>query len=269
MELLAEYEKITEKMATELKGFVNEVGFVKEKDDGFYIKFYSSECEVEFCGHATIAIMYDLLLENPRLQSEKILNIHVNAGKLSAFNHMTDLDAVYIMAPAPLDLEVDFKKSEVANALMIEDHVINTKYPVRMVDGGLRTLIVPIIDLENCLEINPNERELKQFCLNNEIDIVLVFTDDTHNDHARFRTRVFAPKFGYLEDPATGSGNSAFGYYLISLELWNGDMIVEQSANRENANFIKLKAFNNKDVTHILFGGCATRRIDGKYHLHI
>ncbi len=35
-------------------------------------------------------------------------------------------------------------------------------------------------------------------------------------------TRVFAPKFGYLEDPATGSGNSAFGYYMLKNALWDG-----------------------------------------------
>jgi predicted PhzF superfamily epimerase YddE/YHI9 len=34
-----------------------------------------------------------------------------------------------------------------------------------------------------------------------------------------FRVRVFAATFGYLEDPATGSGNSALGYYLLQHQL--------------------------------------------------
>ena len=49
-------------IAKELKGFVSEVGYIWENEDGsFGLRYYSSEREVEFCGHATIAIMYDLI----------------------------------------------------------------------------------------------------------------------------------------------------------------------------------------------------------------
>jgi len=30
-----------------------------------------------------------------------------------------------------------------------------------------------------------------------------------------------APKFGYLEDLATGLGNSAMGYYMLKNQLWD------------------------------------------------
>ena len=48
-------------IAKELKGFVKEVGYVFGTSEGsFDLKYFSSEREVDFCGHATIAIMYDL-----------------------------------------------------------------------------------------------------------------------------------------------------------------------------------------------------------------
>jgi len=41
-------------IARELKGFVNEVGYLCRLDkDLFDLKYYSSEREVDFCGHAT------------------------------------------------------------------------------------------------------------------------------------------------------------------------------------------------------------------------
>jgi predicted PhzF superfamily epimerase YddE/YHI9 len=40
------------------------------------------------------------------------------------------------------------------------------------------------------------------------------FTTETADGGNRYRTRVFAPTFGYLEDPATGSGNSALDIIL-------------------------------------------------------
>lgn len=255
-------------IAKELKHYVNEVGFVTEKLDGYHLKFYSSQCEVDFCGHATIAIMYDLLMENHALNPCETIDIHVNAGKLVAFNHIDDLDAVYIMAPAPTYLNHTLTREEIANHLNIDKYMINNQYNIELINGGLRTLIVPILALDHCLAIHPDEASLKLFCLNNAIDIVLVFSEETHLTDSDYRTRVFAPKFGYLEDPATGSGNSAFGYYLDSLGMLKDNLTIEQSANRDNPNFVKLKPYNYQSSKRILFGGCATNRIVGTYHLH-
>lgn len=53
---------------------------------------------------------------------------------------------------------------------------------------------------------------------------------------------VFAPKYGYLEDPATGSGNSALGHYLIELGQWkDGGVILEQGPYLEIPNIVKLR----------------------------
>ena len=46
-----------------------------------------------------------------------------------------------------------------------------------------------------------------------------VFSKQTADVSAYAHTRVFAPKFGYLEDPATGSGNSAYANYMLS-DFW-------------------------------------------------
>ncbi len=55
-------------IARELKGFVNEVGFIFQSGENrFDLKYYSAEREVDFCGHATIAIMYDLIKNNEEL----------------------------------------------------------------------------------------------------------------------------------------------------------------------------------------------------------
>jgi PhzF family phenazine biosynthesis protein len=77
-------------------------------------------------------------------------------------------------------------------------------------------------------------------------------------------TRVFAPKFGYLEDPATGSGNSAFANYLLSEGLWKGEPItIEQGGNDRIFNSVKLKCQDGK----VLFGGKATKKIEGEYFI--
>jgi predicted PhzF superfamily epimerase YddE/YHI9 len=50
-----------QQIAAELKGFVNEVVYLFPEEKGFFLKYYSAECEVDFCGHGTIGVMYDLI----------------------------------------------------------------------------------------------------------------------------------------------------------------------------------------------------------------
>jgi predicted PhzF superfamily epimerase YddE/YHI9 len=77
-------------------------------------------------------------------------------------------------------------------------------------------------------------------------------------------TRVFAPKFGYLEDPATGSGNSAFANYMLKHKLWDGAATkVEQGGDNIVFNSVCLM----KSGHEILFGGSATTRIAGEYYM--
>jgi len=257
-----------QRIALELKGFVNEVGYVSKAGDDYKLKYYSSECEVPFCGHATIAIMYDLLSNDKDLLDAKEVRINVQAGTLSVFNHIKEEDAAFIMAPAAKFLTQNLKREEVAGILGIDTKKINDAMPVRLIDGGLRTLIVPLCSLEESLKINPHQENLRVFCLEKDIDIVLIFTEETHTASCDYRTRVFAPKFGYLEDLATGSGNSAFGYYLIDENMWNGDFTIEQGPDRANPNFVKIKRLSEGGRENILFGGCAKTRIEGDYILY-
>jgi len=125
-------------------------------------------------------------------------------------------------------------------------------------------LIVPIVTLHDEIRIFPNEQILKDFCLKNEIDIVLIYTLETDNPQHIAHSRVFAPKFGYLEDPATGSGNSALGYYLLKNNVWNGNpATIEQGGIDRVFNLVNLLCKENR----VLFGGKATTRIRGTYYV--
>jgi PhzF family phenazine biosynthesis protein len=255
-------------IAAELKGFVNEVGFVHRDSDRIYLKYFSSECEVAFCGHATIAIMYDLLKNSPDLAACREVVIQVNAGPLLVFNDIQNSDAVYISAPQPKFIPCRLAAGQVADALGLDQTNLNTGLPIRIIDGGLRTLIVPLNSLQSCIDIFPDENKLKQFSLENDIDIVHVFVQETKLKDALYRTRVFAPRFGYLEDPATGSGNAAFGYYLLDEGKWEGDFKIEQGPSRNNPNIVAIRLMEDNGIKSILFGGSAITRIEGQYYLH-
>lgn len=260
-----------QQIAKELKGYVNEVGYVHRLGkDKFSLKYYSSEREVEFCGHATIAIMYDLVVNNTDLQNLAMLEIQTNKGWLPVFNSVQGDNSVFIMSPEPQFFDCKLNPKEVAEELNIDITDISKEHKLSIIDAGLKTLLVPIDRLEAILKISPQLTDLKRFCEKNGIDIIEVFTNDVANSANDFRTRVFAPTFGYLEDPATGSGNSAFGNYLIKNSLWVGnDLRIEQNGFKDNFNLVNLKKTKDENGNwRVLFGGGAITRLHGVYHLY-
>ena len=62
-------QKLSEQVMLEIakrhKGFVSEVIFCEDRADGYFLTYYSSECEVDFCGHGTIACMVRLIKRTP------------------------------------------------------------------------------------------------------------------------------------------------------------------------------------------------------------
>ena len=63
-------------IAKELKGFVSEVGFVCPGTDSDYqLRYFSSVREVAFCGHATIAILNDIIANNEAIQAKAMFTI--------------------------------------------------------------------------------------------------------------------------------------------------------------------------------------------------
>ncbi len=263
-EILTESEMLS--IAKEHKGFVSEVVYVmKSKIADCKLVYYSSECEVDFCGHGTIASMYDLIKNSPALLQKEEIVIETNRkGLLTIYNEIERENTIYITAPEPQYLKVPITKKECASVLKIDEKTISSKYDLAFIDAGLKTLIIPIDKYKDEISIYPTESELKDFCLKDGIDIILIFSKETDNKNCIAHTRVFAPKFGYLEDPATGSGNSAFGYYMLKSSLWNGEACsIEQGGDNKIFNIIKLSMKDHM----VLFGGKATVKIDGEYIL--
>ncbi len=262
-------EEEMQTIAAQLKGFVNEVVYIFPEDGGFFLRYFSSEREVEFCGHGTIAAMYDAVAGDEKLRLKKNLSIRVGNERLDVVNDIDGSDAVYITAPLPLIKDTIIDAASVSAALEIDASAISARQPITIVNAGLNTLIVPVQTLDDCLTINPCLEDLKIFCQDHGLDIILVFSAETSSGERRYRTRVFAPRYGYLEDPATGSGNSAFACYLLHVGKWDGEaLVIEQNGDRSNPNIIRLRTVVKDGIRRVQFGGGAVVRIIGEYILY-
>jgi len=253
-------------VAQQHKGFVSEVVYCEEsRAADVKLTYYSSACEVDFCGHGTIACLYSLIRSDERFAVKKEISVETNRkGLLTVYNRLDEQDAVFITSPEAVYMRTSPTSAEVAAALGLPPAAIVGELPIGFVDAGLSTLIVPIAGWQDTIHVFPDEAGLKRFCEAHHIGIILIFCMETANDGYHAHTRVFAPRFGYLEDPATGSGNSAFGYYMLSHGLWDGSGIrIEQGGQGRMFNSVSLAAQQGR----VLFGGSATVRISGEYYL--
>ena len=112
-------------IARELKGFVNEVVYLFPEEKYFFLKYYSAECEVDFCGHGTIGIMYDLIGSRSDLLNQGIIKIRVQNSYLNVYNKIKESDFIFITAPSPAYNELKLKKEVIAQALNIRADDIN------------------------------------------------------------------------------------------------------------------------------------------------
>jgi PhzF family phenazine biosynthesis protein len=131
------------------KGFVSEVIYCREnREFQFELIYYSSECEVDFCGHGTIACMYSLMKNIPKLMVMDELLIHTRRkGVLRVYNKILAQEAVFISAPEPVFIGTELSVESIAENLGLGNSKISKKYPVDVIDAGLKTLIVPIDSL--------------------------------------------------------------------------------------------------------------------------
>ncbi|MBP7401234.1 MAG: PhzF family phenazine biosynthesis protein [Clostridia bacterium] len=248
------------------RGFVSElVACRPEPDGGYALSYWSSECEVDFCGHGTIACLYSLIHSTPELYRRPEIRITTRRkGPLTVYNRIPSQDAVYISAPEPRHIGTELSRTAIAEALGTAADAISGGTPPDCVDAGLVTLLVPFDRLEDLIRLQPDERTLGDFCLAHDIGIVLAYAMQAERPDHFAHTRVFAPRFGYLEDPATGSGNSAFGAYLRKNGRWDGrDIAIEQGGAGIVYNTVRLAAEGDR----ILFGGRAVDRIRGVWLL--
>lgn len=257
-----------QQIARELKGFVSETGFLREGTPGecdLSIRYFSCEREVDFCGHATIAIMDDVVRSDDRFRDRESLLLRTNRGVVTVLNRTGEDGMVYIRAPEPEFSDARPDTARTAAALALDVQEIDPAIPIGVVNAGLKTLLVPLASLDACIRCSPDYTTLRAFALAHAVDVVVVYTRETAFPGHDLHTRVFAPTFGYLEDPATGSGNAALGNFLIRQNLWkNRTLVIEQGPDRENPNIVRLL---RPEDGGLMFGGRGQVRIDGSYVL--
>ncbi|MDP3312886.1 PhzF family phenazine biosynthesis protein [Lutibacter sp.] len=161
------------------------VFFVKNKEN-FDIKWFTPTCEVNLCGHATLAAAHILFTELNYTQ--KVISFHSKRGILTV---KKNIDWYTLNFPSDAVVEIKIPKI-LEEALQI---------PILKCFKSDLKLLVEVESEELINQLNPNYNLLLQL---EENDIIVT----SKGNSVDFVSRFFAPKIGINEDPVTGSAHS-------------------------------------------------------------
>lgn len=243
-----------EKQRIAAKIGLSETAFVLKVDESnFDVSFFTPECEVDLCGHATIAAFYYLGMEKIIKPSEKTMMVHQNtkAGKLEIeiiFNENAVDYVLMQMASPKIYAEIDgANKIRIAKSLNILQHEIGlVDYSIEptIVSTGLKDIIIPVKSRKILNSINPYKDMIFNISEENDVVGYHVYTIENNRVYARN----FAPLVGIDEECATGTSNGALASLLFMRGISNGDVEIIQgeSMNETSMIYVKVKRADHK-----------------------
>ena len=240
------------------------------------LRIFTPTQEIPFAGHPVLGTFY-VLAQIGRISIQEPVTPVVqecNIGLFSVELHAEQSRVVRVVMSQPkpefLDpIDAIDDVYLIGGALSLPKHVIaDTKWPLQVVSTGLPVLIVPVRTLTAVRSINPDASAIINVCERFGANGIMVFTTVTVESFASVHARMFAPKIGILEDPATGSAGGALGAYLVQ----NGvvevgpttNILIEQGYEIDRPSRILVQVESDDDIIQgVKVGGHCVMVVEG------
>ncbi len=240
------------------------------------LRIFTPTQEIPFAGHPVLGTFY-VLAQIGRISTQEPVTTVVQECNIGLFPvelhaEQSRVVRVVMSQPKPEFLDPIDAIDDVyliGGALSLPKHVIaDTKWPLQVVSTGLPVLIVPVRTLTAVRSINPDASAIINVCERFGANGIMVFTTVTVESFASVHARMFAPKIGILEDPATGSAGGALGAYLVQ----NGvvevgpttDILIEQGYEIDRPSRILVQVESDDDVIQgVKVGGHCVMVVEG------
>lgn len=188
------------KIAMEMN--LSETAFVVKTPDEnrFKLRWFTPECEVSLCGHATLSAAH-CLFKQYGLQGEILFD--TKSGRLKAEAHYGN---IMLDFPARIPLKTEREICDIQRAL-------NCSECFSLFRSDNSGFLLLLFETERAVvELKPDFSKLKELEFEYEVHglIVTARSDGQEKDYD-FCSRVFVPWLGINEDPVTGSAHTLLG----------------------------------------------------------
>lgn len=196
----------------------SETAFLHPEKEGWRVRYFSPEIEVDFCGHATIAAG-KVLGKRFGIGTYKL---YINKGEISLEVKETKDSDLIMTIQSPETWSKQAPESVVAKVLdlfHLTTSDLNTHFPVRYAYAGATHLILVLKDRQTLSDMAYDFKMGQALMLEEGlVTISLLWTESVNVFHSR---NAFASG-GIYEDPATGAAAAALAGYLRDIN-WKGN----------------------------------------------
>lgn len=228
------------------------------RDEGYDVRIFTPEQELPFAGHPTLGTAYVLQQEiiNQPVNSVK-LNLKVGQIPVSLYYSGNTLEWLWMQQKTPT-FQQGFTSDQLRAILNLEQHEIDSQFPIQAVSTGVPFIIVPLKTQASLKKIRINRDRYFELVNTTEAKSILVFCPETYKPENHLNVRVFADYFGVPEDPATGSANGCLAGYLVQNSYFGDaviDLRVEQGYEIGRPSLLLLKAEKKDEEIEVFVGG--------------
>lgn len=250
-----------QKIATKIG--LSETAFILQEDkENFDVSFFTPVCEVDLCGHATIASFYYLGVIGVITGSNEVRKVYQNtkAGKLEIeIIFSSNVEYVLMQQQKPIIYNEIIGKDlkRIADSLGTSENDIGLNFVEinpTIVSTGLKDIMVPVKSRSILNNLNVNLNMICDVSVNMDVVGYHVYAVEGGKIYARN----FAPKVGINEECATGTSNGALCSLLYKKSIISNEALVLQgeSMNEKSLIFVKI---NEKDSSmDVRVGGKAS-----------
>lgn len=230
-------DDILQKIARENN--LSETAFIAPRDGNYHIRWFTPECEIDLCGHATLAAAYVVFNYLEPLRQVVIFN------SLSGDLTINVADNDYLKMDFPT---LEFKEAD-QNPLL---------------ERALGVKPLEVYQSKDCLVVVRSEKEVKEikplFAELDKLDFRGIIVT-AKGEHVDFVSRFFAPRCGVNEDPVTGSAHCILAPYW-SEKLGKTHLHAKQLSERQGEIFCEVVG------TRVLLTGKVVPYLQGKITLY-
>ena len=242
---------------------LSETAFILQRDEkNFDVSFFTPVCEVDLCGHATIAAFYFLghIGVIKGLNETQLVHQNTKAGKLEIeikFNDNVEFVMMQQQEPQIFDELIGHDLTDIAESLnIIEDNIGLNDYKVvpTIVSTGLKDIIIPVKNRNILNSLNVKLNKIND--ISNKKDVVGYHVYTIEN--GMIYTRNFAPRVGIDEECATGTSNGALCGLLYNKKIISTDSKVIQGEAMNEKSLIYVRINDKNDTIDVRVGGTAS-----------
>jgi PhzF family phenazine biosynthesis protein len=234
------------------------------------VRFFTPTQEVDFCGHATLAVGYVLAAERVVARGA-LLDTLVGTVSLDVEHEAGVVTCVWMRQPTPeyRPLPPSARES-LAEALGIDARATHRALPLAAASTGLWTAFIPLIDASILDSLEP---DLDAIAALSKAWGVSGIHPYAATSPSSFACRDFAPAVGIPEDPVTGSASGALAALLGRTGVLPRDddhsevRFVQGHALGSPGEVQVMVEYSGSRVASVRVGGCAVACYQGNLRL--